>query len=348
MEIDFNHYTSAHCENGVTGNLLRYYGYNYSEPLIFGLSASLYFVHLPFINPAGFPVTSFRPLPGVIFARTAKLLGFKVHKKVYLNKQKAVRKLDSLLKQGIPAGAVVDIYYLPYLPVEYRFHFNAHNLCVIGKEGGEYIISDPMASEKVRIPSKDLLRARFAGGTYPTLGKLYWIKSLPEKEPDIPELTKRAIIKNCYRMIHEPGPMPFVGVNTFDYLGNKIMRFPQKYGDRKAALHLAQLIRMIEGIGTGGAGFRFLYAAFLQEAAGLTGIKELKDFSAQLTVIGDNWRTFAAEAARICKNRSSANVDYTTIGEQLKQIGLQEKAFFTSLEKNMYKAYAKNEYNYER
>ena len=46
MEIPFEHLSAAHCENGVTGNLLRFYGYDYSEPLIFGLLVSLYFVHL--------------------------------------------------------------------------------------------------------------------------------------------------------------------------------------------------------------------------------------------------------------------------------------------------------------
>ena len=46
IEIAFDHRPSAHCENGVTRNLLHFYGYDYSEPLVFGLSASLYFVHL--------------------------------------------------------------------------------------------------------------------------------------------------------------------------------------------------------------------------------------------------------------------------------------------------------------
>jgi hypothetical protein len=86
MEIAFEHRTAAHCEDGVTANLLRFYGYDYSEPLIFGLSASLYFVHLPFIKLAGFPVTSFRPLPGVIFARVTRLLGFKMHKTIYIGR----------------------------------------------------------------------------------------------------------------------------------------------------------------------------------------------------------------------------------------------------------------------
>ena len=134
-------------------------------------------------------------------------------------------------------------------------------------------------------------------------------------------------------MLHEPGPMPFVGVNGFKYLGNKIARYPKMYGDRKAALHLAQLIRMMEEVGTGGAGFRFLYAAFLQEAATLTPIDELNLFSERMTAIGDLWREFAAEAARICKNRAAKDVDYQTIGDKLKAIGKQEGLFFGELEK---------------
>jgi hypothetical protein len=332
MEINFEHRPAAHCENGVTRNLLNFYGYDYSEPLIFGLSASLYFAHLPFISLAGFPVTSFRPLPGAIFSRTTRLLGFKTDSDIFLNRTHAVKKLDALLQDRIPAGCVVGMYYLPYMPLEYRFHFNAHNICVIGKENDTYLISDPVAMEKVTISAKDLLRARFARGTYPPLGKLYRIKSLPRQAPDIPELIKKAIVKNCSRMIHQPGPVPFVGINTFNYLGNKIKRFPQIYGQRRAALHLAQIIRMMEEIGTGGAGFRFLYAAFLQEAAGITQLDDLYAYSRMMTETGDLWREFAANAARIYKNRAEKHIDYATIGEQLINIGIREKAFFTSLD----------------
>jgi len=333
MEIAFEHRPSAHCENGVTANLLRYYGYDYSEPLIFGLSASLFFAHLPFIKLAGFPVTSFRPLPGTIFARVTRLLGFKIYKTLFLNKNNAEKKLDELLEQGVPTGCVVGMYYLPYMPLAYRFHFNGHNICVIGKEDEQYLISDPIAMQKVTIASHDLLRARFAKGTYPPFGKLYWIKSLPEEEPDMNQLVRKAILKNCSRMIHEPGPMPYVGVNAFNHLGKKIPRFPKIYGERKAALHLAQLIRMLEEIGTGGAGFRFLYAAFLQEAATITGISALNDFSQRLTDIGDQWREFATEAGRVSKNRSPEKVSYQTIGDHLVAIGQQEKLFFTDLER---------------
>ena len=333
MEINYEHHLGAHCESGVTSNLLNYYGYNYSEPLIFGLSGSLFFAHLPFIKLRGIPITVFRPLPGVMFKRVTQLLGFKINKKKFFNPKKAAKQLDNLVEKGIPTGCVTGLYHLPYLPEEWKFHFNGHNVCVIGKDGDNYLISDPAVMEKVTISSKDLLRARFAKGTFPPLGKLYWIKSLPKETPDLNKLVRKAILKNCYRMIHQPGPVPYVGVNAFNLLGSRIPEYPKKYGEKKAAQFLVRIINMMEQVGTGGAGFRFLYAAFLQEAAEITGISELNKFSQKLTDIGDQWRIFTSNAGRILKKRSSENVNYQTLGDLLKEIGRQEKSFFTDLEK---------------
>jgi len=54
---------------------------------------------------------------------------------------------------------------------------------------------------------------------------------------------------------------------------------------------------MQEEIGTGGAGFRYLYAAFLQEAGEMLKRDDLQEMSAELTAIGDEWRNFAYNAA---------------------------------------------------
>ncbi|MDR3252566.1 MAG: BtrH N-terminal domain-containing protein, partial [Tannerella sp.] len=209
MEINFEHRTAAHCENGVTANILRYYGYDCSEPLVFGLSASLYFVHLPFIRLSGFPVTSIRPLPGMIFTRATQALGFKIQKKLFFIKRRAEEELDRLLDAGIPTGCIVGMYHLPYMPPEYRFPFNAHNICVTGREDGEYIVSDPVVSGKVRISADDLRLARFAREGYPVCGLLYHVRSLPDSPPDMNLAVRRAILQNCYRMLRQPGIAPF-------------------------------------------------------------------------------------------------------------------------------------------
>ena len=64
-----------------------------------------------------------------------------------------MKKLDEvLLGQKIPVGCVVGIYYLPYYPIEYRVHFNGHNICIVGKdeETGVYSVLDPVTTEKVQ------------------------------------------------------------------------------------------------------------------------------------------------------------------------------------------------------
>ena len=102
-------------------------------------------------------------------------------------------------------------------------------------------------------------------------------------------------------------------------------------GKRKAQLNLAQVIRMLEEIGTGGAGFRFMYGAFLQEAAERTGISVLNDYSQRITEIGDLWREFAYKASRIFKKRKNENYTYDDLGNLLNHIGEQEKKFFKDL-----------------
>ena len=102
--------------------------------MIFGLASGLFFIHLPFVKLAGMPVTSFRTFPGVLFKRITKILGIKTATRRYLNKEHAMRDLDDLLlEKHTPVGCVVGMYYLPYMPKEYRFHFNGHNICIIGK-----------------------------------------------------------------------------------------------------------------------------------------------------------------------------------------------------------------------
>ena len=60
-------------------------------------------------------------------------------------------------------------------------------------------------------------------------------------------------------------PLPLVGVKGIRLFAKKIRGWPEKYGKRKAVLYLGHAIRMQEEIGTGGGGFRLMYAAFLRK-----------------------------------------------------------------------------------
>ena len=336
FELNLHHQAAAHCENGAISTLLSYYGIQLSEPMIFGLASGLFFVHLPFIKMSGMPVTAFRTFPGVLFKRITKLLSIKTESHRYLSQEHAMRTLDKvLLEQHTPVGCVVGMYYLPYLPPEYRFRFNGHNICVTGKneKTGDYCVLDSNATQKVTISRDDLIKVRFAtGGTYPLLGQMYWVKSAPEQLPDLKPLILKSIHKTCWMMVSQPDFIHYAGANGILYLSRRIRKWEQTMDSRKAKQNLAQLIRMLEEIGTGGAGFRFIYGAFLQEAAEKTGFTVLNDYSRRITEIGDLWRDFAYKASRIIKKRSGENYTYNDLGDLLQTIGEKEKQFFKDLD----------------
>jgi hypothetical protein len=133
-------------------------------------------------------------------------------------------------------------------------------------------------------------------------------------------------------MVSQPDFIPYAGANGILYLSRKIRVWEKNMGARRAKQNLAQVIRMLEEIGTGGAGFRFIYGAFLQEAAEKTGIGVFNDFSTRITEIGDMWREFAYKASRIVKHRVGENYTYDDLGDLLQVIGEKEKLFFVDLD----------------
>ena len=102
---------------------------------------------------------------------------------------------------------------------------------------------------------------------------------------------------------------------------------------KKAGQYLAQLVRMQEEIGTGGGGFRFMYAAFLQEAHKYHQNDELLSVSSEFTKAGDLWRSSAVQASGIYKGRITEQSDFNQMADYLMEISEIEKAAFKRLHK---------------
>jgi hypothetical protein len=300
----------------------------FDEPMVFGIGAGLFFSYFPFLKMGGIPVTSFRTMPSYIFKRFANSLGIKVKSQTFSNEQKGMEALDALLEQGIPVGMLTSVFYLTYLPDAYRFHFNAHNIIVYGKENGKYLVSDPTLEGVTEILPEDLQRARFAKGIPEPKGKLYYPVVFP-KSYDLNKAMIKAIKHVAFFMAKTP--MPILGANGIKYLANRMRNWPKKLGTRKSVLWLGNVVRMQEEIGTGGAGFRFIYAAFLDKASVILKDEELFNMSKELTAIGDLWRAFAYEASRVCKNRKSDTVTFDQLADMLYEIGKKEQVLFDKL-----------------
>jgi len=328
VSIKFTHRQSAHCESGVTANLLLHQGIEMSEAMAFGIGAGLFFGYLPFVRINGLPLVTFRSAPGSIFRRVAKRLGVEVARQKFRDPDKSMQALDQALEQQIPVGLQTGVFWLPYFPPALRFHFNAHNLVVLGREGDNYRISDPVLDETVLCPHEDLLQARFAKGALAPKGTMFYLKNVPARI-DLRPAVKAGIREVGRRMVK--APVPIIGVRGMRFLAKQLEGWPQKLGPKRAGQYLGHLIRMQEEIGTGGGGFRFIYAAFLQEAAELLERPRLNDLSRELTGIGDYWREFAVCAARRCKGRGEEETSYPRLGAMLRNCADREEKLFRAL-----------------
>jgi len=309
---DYIHKHSAHCESGVISSMLSYYGLHLSEPMVFGLSNALTFAYLPFIKIGGMPMIGYRTMPKSIIKNIQKNLKIKIKLETFRDKEKGEKRLNELLSENRLVGAQTSIYWLPYFPEEMRFHFNVHNLIIYGKEGDEYLISDPVFENPVRCDSKSLEKSRFAKGLMAPKGLLYYPVDIP-KNIDLKPILVKSIHKTAKAMLTTP--VPIAGLKGINLLAKAILKLETK--DKKyAKLFLGHIIRNQEEIGTGGAGFRYMYASFLKEASEIfDNNKILEDCSQMMLEVGDIWREFALLIAKAI--RSKKDIDFKLIYDKL-------------------------------
>lgn len=323
----FQHQQSAHCESGVVSSLISHHGLPMSEPMAFGLASALAFAYIPIIKMAGMPLISYRMWPGAIIKAMHRRLGIAMVRRTFHSQAEGVAALDAQLNQGRVVGLQTCIYWLPYVPEQFRFHFNMHNLIVYGQDGDDYLVSDPLFETTTRCSREAMTKARFARGALQAKGLMYYPASTPS-DIDFKHLIPAAIHAN-YKYMMQP-LFPMIGIKGIRYLGKKIVQLGQrKDREHYLPLFLTHIVRMQEEIGSGGAGFRFLYAAFLQEAAQYLDDERLAQASRQLTDAGDEWRRFALRAAKMVRGRET--LDLQLLRDLLNDVADREASVWLKL-----------------
>jgi hypothetical protein len=326
----FVHHQAAHCETGVTSALFRYQGVDISEPMIFGISSGIFFGYLPFMKLSHLPISAFRAKPGSVFRKAAKRLGGDFVIKTYRDPQKGMDELRQVLKTGQIVGLATNLYWLPYMSERHRHNFSGHNIIVIREIENGFRISDPTIGYLVDCLADGLERARFVPGPLNPRGYMYYTKSV-NPHPDLRGACIKGMKDSCNLMLRIP--LPIFGVRGMRFLAKKVIKSPDKLGFQEACRHLAGTVRWVEETGTGGAGFRYMYAVFMQEAAELFGSEDLAQLSRDMTAIGDTWREFSVVAARIIKQRGKEEETFAKAGGLIFKCADREEAFFKNLQK---------------
>ena len=129
-------------------------------------------------------------------------------------------------------------------------------------------------------------------------------------------------------------PLPFIGVKGIRYFAKKLPDWPKFARDEE---HLSDEIMMInillEERGTGGGGFRFMYAAFLQEAAKIINKPAFNEIAEQMMINGDEWRLISIYAGKIGRNHELGQDKLRELGTMIEKRAEAEKTLFTDLKK---------------
>lgn len=324
---------AAHCESGTVTSLLNNAGMEITEPMVFGISSGIFFGYFHKMKSFTFPTFIVRNKPGQMREKVSKRLGIKFYTQKFSKPEQGMQKLDELLSRQIPVAVQVDFFYMDYIPDWERVHINVHFIVVVGKEGSDYIVSDSYFPTLVKLSESSMRKARFAGGSMSPKGFLFYPEHIPQSAPLEKAITK-GIKKACFNMLSIP--IPFLGVKGIRAMARKIEEWPKFARDIEHLSHEIMKINiLLEDQGTGGAGFRFMYAGFLQQASAVLHKPELKKLSGELMEIGDKWREISLFAARIGKNRDLGTDRLAELRDMLLDRADAEEAFFKKLQKTI-------------
>jgi len=330
IEIPFEHKMAAHCETGTVTALLNHAGLFITEPLVFGISGGIFFGYLKSPD-LPFPMFILRSKPGNIRKKISKRLGVKFREKRFSSPGKGEAALGEAIRQGHPTAAQVDFFYMDYMPEWQRVHINAHYVIVFGESEGKYLLSDSYYKQKSSLDKQKMLTARFAGGMMAPKGTMFYTEYIPD-EIDLKKPIITGIKRAAYNMTRLP--ISFLGVKGIRKFADKLNEWPVIARDtEELADRLMKINVFLEDQGTGGGGFRYMYATFLQQASDIVKDDQLKSMSKEMMEIGDKWRNISYFAAKISKNRDLGPERIKELSMMVHAQADEEQKFFTGLYK---------------
>ena len=333
--IPFRHVMAAHCESGTLTALVNHYGMNVTEPMVFGIGNGIFFAY---VKPPtmDFPLFITRSMPGRIISNFSNRTGVKLKSRNFKNPVEGARELDRLLDQNRPVAVQVDLFYMDYFPAWFRIHMNVHYINVIGREDNKYVISDCYFPEIAHIDRETFLKGWFASGSMAPKGKILYPVYVPEKF-DVERAVIKGIKSATFNMLKIP--LPFLGVKGIRRFADKIVEWPRYARDNdQLADKIYKIFVFLEEQGTGGGGFRFMYATFLQEAARVLDNPRLNDLSKDIMEIGDGWRELALAASKVARSRDFSRERLLELGDLIRKRADLEESFFTNLKKEISKS----------
>jgi len=164
-------------------------------------------------------------------------------------------------------------------------------------------------------------------------GMMFHPVNVPEKIK-LEEGIREGLKNTVYNMLKIP--LPFLGVKGIKRFADKLPDWPGYTKDEDLLAHnVFSITTILEDQGTGGGGFRYIYASFLEEAAEILGEPAFKEYSRRMMDIGDEWRNVSLSASRIAKKRELGKEKLEEMSVLIRKNGDREYVFFNDLRKTL-------------
>ncbi len=285
--IPVTHTPGRHCASTGLADLVNFQGIGWSEAYCFGIGCGL---GIWYIDTGG-------QSPGrLVHVRSADIetqfferIGRPFRWRRFEDPAESETALCAALDGGAPVLIQTDIYYLPHF--DKSAHFPGHAVVVWGYDEARrvFIITDTERPDPIEVPFEDMRRARYYKmGFFDIRGNMYAPGPI-DAPGDMKPVVVQAIRDNSAALsLPSDGPRGLAALERWRRELDGWKRFP----DWKWTARFASQI--IEKRGTGGGGFRLMYADFLAEAsASIPRIGELGLPSLMLAA-GMAWRDLAA------------------------------------------------------
>jgi hypothetical protein len=311
------HHPGRHCASTGLCNLVNFHSIRWSEAMCFGLGAGLgiWYLDLAGISPSRLVHVRSSDIEEQFFRRIGYPFAWEVFEEPYESEQ----ALRALLDRGLPAIVRTDIYYLPYY--NSGTHFPGHVITVWGYDEDKeiFVVTDTERTDALEVAFEDMRRSRYnKDGFFEMQGNMFAPESLSLPD-DFPKAIREAIVFNSSVILDNSNY--FQGIAGLEKWQKEI----EHWGDLDDWQWAARFTyQVIEKRGTGGGGFRFMYADFLKEAQSYEPQISSLGLAEQMREVGLAWQDLAYSL----KTASEENKpDFSEAAKKLQVVARKEAAY---------------------
>ncbi|MCX8131521.1 MAG: BtrH N-terminal domain-containing protein [Clostridia bacterium] len=292
-----------HCVTTALKQVFDFYGYSFSEEMIFGIGAGLGFVY---INLADAPIISGRIKRFEFEEKIANRLNIKIKCKKGKQYSQVFEKTKQMIDMNKPVLIYADMPFLKYLNLEEDSHFGGHAIVIFGydEENEHFVISDRDNSDyPIRTPKGNIAedfhlveysqmeKARNSKFKPFPANNMYLEFDFAGYKPVTPEIIVEAIHETSSSMLNPPAKL--LGVKGIDKFSVEVLKWNRFETNKIRRAGIANYFMISADGGTGGGIFRKMYGNFLVEASRILNSEHVEKLGERYISVSEKWDQIA-------------------------------------------------------